>query len=255
MPLTPESIGNRSAGLLEGQAFDVDDELYSRWLTYVFDRSPGSSRPEFAATPQQLIALIGRTMTRAGTDLAGFDAAQIYSGLCYMFYNQPHSDCARHFGSSAIAREERIAAIRAMKCLYRDCFEARCDSVLKHLDEGTSNKLNSVAYMLWDETPIFYINREDAGIAAAIVEVLDFALSLNNAACIESALHGLGHAALALYGLEHAELDCPQLIHPVVDRFLETTRDAGEISSATGLRPIRNELRSYARLAREGLVL
>ena len=74
---------------------------------------------------------------------------------------------------------------------------------------------------------------------------MEFALHSSNDACIEGAVHGLGHQ------LPH----CSELVVPVIDRFLAPTMDFGALprdGDASGLRPIRKELRHYARQARRG---
>jgi hypothetical protein len=61
--------------------------------------------------------------------------------------------------------------------------------------------------------------------------VMERCLSLSHDACLEGALHGLGHWHLLL----------PERVEVIVDRFLET-------------RVLRPELAEYARRARDGAV-
>jgi hypothetical protein len=233
--------------------FGVTDRQYLEWITYVFDRDVrphGSSwdadrAPAFDATPAETVGLIGKTMARSGTDLIGFSNLQVHSGLNYIF--QPYSGLIQNFTRSDVSLELKIAAIGAMKRLYKDCFEARCDSCLGHLNEGRG--LNVTAYMLWDDTPIGSWARDLPAANAAVMEVLEFALRSPNDACVESALHGLGHS----------RSNCPELVEPLIDHFLATTEDAGTPplrgQQAASLRPVRKELRRYARQARFSHVL
>jgi len=99
--------------------------------------------------------------------------------------------------------------------------------------------------MLWSVTPIPYVIRQVPDAIAACLKVMDFALLSTNGACIQGALHGLGHQ------LPYSS----ELVVPVIDRFLATTMDFGALPhdrDASGLRPIRKELRRYARQARQG---
>lgn len=236
-----------------GEDFAVDPARYRAWIAYVFDRpeTPNGwyfdleDREQLDGTPSEFMALIGQTMAHAGIDLAGFTNAQVYHGLNYIF-SSPCSDHLYIFRHESVPLDLKIAAIRAMKHLYKNCFEQRCDSRLSHLDEGRTNRLNGIAYMLWESPSFLYSNRHLKDVAAAAVEVLEYALYSQNDACIESALHGLGHEVR----------DLPALIEPVIDRFLAATRDA-ETPAKKGegsLRPLREALRHYARLARRGRV-
>ena len=89
----------------------------------------------------------------------------------------------------------RLRAIEAIKTLYQDCFTPRCAPVLGHLNEPGANPLNQVCYMLWDASPLSYWeNRPNKEVFyGAVVDVLEAALESPNPACVESALHGLGH--------------------------------------------------------------
>lgn len=131
-------------------------------------------------------------MVRSGADLVEFSNAQVNDGLNYIFSEA----CFRHadnFGDSSVWLDLKLAAIRAIKHLYEDCFEPRCDSRLGHPGEGSENPLNYMAYMLWDVTPIPKLNRQVPDAIGACVEVMEFALHSSNDACIEGAVHGLGH--------------------------------------------------------------
>lgn len=235
-------------------AFGIAPSRYADWIAYVFDRPDTGwyfdiDRVPFdlPMNPSEFVDLVGLTLTRCGTDLAGFSNAQVKHGLNY-FFNGPCSDYVYAFGETDVPLEKKVAAIRAMKHLYKDCLEARCDTGLGHLDESSNNPLNFIAYMLWDVTPIFRQNRQHEVVTAAIVDVLDFALRSRNDACIEGALHGLGHE----------RRQC-SLIDPIIDKFIATTRDASDQGTnhrghASALRPIREELRTYARCARLGRI-
>lgn len=52
--------------------------------------------------------------------------------------------------------------------------------------------------MVWDATPLTYCEQtlEKNEIYSAVAEVMEYSLSLDNIACVESGLHGLGHLGL-----------------------------------------------------------
>ena len=88
--------------------------------------------------------------------------------------------------------------------------------------------------MLWDTTPLTYCEQtpEKKEIYAAVAEVMEYSLSLDNIACIESGLHGLGH--LELYYDEAPK---------IVRKFIESQK-------------VRDErLIAYAEQAEQGNVL
>jgi len=237
--------------------FGVSDERYRAWIAHVFDRPTTENGWYFDIDPwptvfdagaAETVGLIGRTVARSGIDLLGFDDAQVDHGLNFIF----STACSDYFHS--FARPDapialKVSAVLAIKRLYKDCFEPRCAPVLGHTSERGGNPLNSIAYMLWDVSPIIYHARDDKSLFSAIAEVLEDALQSSNAACIESALHGLGHA-------QHY---FPDAVETIIDRFLAGVVDEREASKFEGrrssLRPLRPELLKYAREAREGMVL
>src|SRR5262249_31399709 len=139
----------------------------------------------------------------------------------YIFYTAC-SDTVYLFRQSMVPEEVRLDAVRQMKHLYRDCFARRCSPSLAHLSEP-GGPLNGFCYMLWDVSPLTSWN-------AVVLEVMEDALDVPHDACIESALHGLGHR---YFGDK-------ERVPAIIDRFL---------GRATGLRP---ELRAYAQAARQG---
>ena len=242
----------RSSGTDPAAAFGLDAARYAAWIAYLFDRpetpngwyfdEPGDIG--FEADARETVSLIGCTMARSGTDLAGFSDAQTYCGLNYMVSEL--FDQGRCFGDPSVSMATRVAAIGGFRKLYADCLSVRCAPVLGHLSETGGTPLNGFAYMLWDTSPIFHLNAHAPEAVAAIVAVLERALASPNVACIESALHGLGHRVRAL----------PNVVQPVIARFLASSFDAGtKPPSGEAWRPLRRELRAYAERAMAGSIL
>ena len=73
------------------------------------------------------------------------------------------------------------------------------------MSEVPVSDLNDVCYMLWDVAPIgrWTDEKDNPACLEASLDVLTTALALRNTACIESALHGLGH--LHYYAPERVE--------------------------------------------------
>jgi hypothetical protein len=184
---------------------------YQEWLSYVFDRPDTLDTwcfdfelPMFEANEIEQAELIANTLEHCGCDLAKFSERQVNFGLEYIF-NNSCSDVVFALMNESVPMQLRLRAIGAIKTLYRDCFTSRCAPVLGHLDEPGANILNHVCYMLWDASPLSYWeNRPNREVFyGAVVDVLEEALTLPNPACVESALHGLGH--LHSYCLERVE--------------------------------------------------
>ena len=236
--------------------FEVDDARYRDWIAHVFDRETTRDRwyfdiypvPDFRAGAVETVSLIGRTVARCGIDLRDFHDKQIAHGLEYIF-DQTASDYVYSFASPEVPVGLKVAAVNAMKSLYSDCLGVRCGPYLGHLSEGKGRPLNNFAYMLWDTTPILWFDQNDRELFQAWLGVMDLALGLANDACVESALHGLGH-------MYHRD---PERVGKIIDRFLAYTIDArnsaAECERQASQRSIRSALRAYAHSARCGMVV
>lgn len=217
------------------------ERRYGAWLSYVFDRPTHDPAwyfdlelPEFEASSEVLVDLLTHTFRRCGADLARFTDGQVNDGLNYIFGNAC-SNVAFALMDGKVAPEKRKAALAAIKQLYADCFERRCAPVLGHRDEPGATPLNQICYMLWDITPLGWWegSKEKEIFYPEVLAVLRYALGSRNIACIESALHGLGH----LRPYRAAE------VAPIIQDFMR------------GKRELRPELRTYAENAAAGCIL
>ncbi|STQ89274.1 hypothetical protein [Iodobacter fluviatilis] len=214
---------------------------YQEWINYIFSFSASSfwsldaesEISTFDATDTELVDLTTYMLENCGREFASYSNEKINSALDFVF-NNSYSDIAFNLISDSVPLESRMRLIKSIYCLYCDCFDARCAEVLGHLSETTDNPLNQVCYMLWDVTPIAYLgdrkNKEQ--LYDAMIDVLEECLSLANPACVESALHGLGH----LYGVSKDRIE--SLI-------------ASKLKSKVFIPP---SLESYAELAMKGHV-
>lgn len=177
-------------------------DRYDEWIAHVFDHKVTDpawffdiNAPDFVAGPEEIARLIARTCTRCGTDLANFTTEQIGLGFNYIFSGSC-SDFAFTILDDRTPPSTSLAAMESIKVLYKDCFEPRCKPALGHMSEPEASEiLNYVCYMFWDISPLSYWEgraKKEQGLRA-ILDVLAFALNSSNIACVESALHGLGH--------------------------------------------------------------
>lgn len=174
---------------------------YQEWLQYVFDKpvTPNGwyfdvDCENFEANNVELVELITQTFENCGRDLVHYSDAQVNFGLCYIFSNSC-SDVVFSLMDDAVPIPLRLRALASIKILYRDCFTPRCAPVLGHINEQGDNPLNSICYMLWDASPLSYWENKSNRVIFynSVVDVLEDALNSQNPACVESALHGLGH--------------------------------------------------------------
>ena len=216
----------------------MDEELYQVWLKSLFDHDEakgdwrfGSDVPEVNTNEDQIVAFVTRMLNRYESDVAPYSDWQIAMGIDFVF-NNACSDYAFHIRNNPVPLEQRIAAIEAIKTLYAQCFEPRCEPALGHLAED-GNPLNDICYMFWDTSPLGYCEDcpDKAALYKATTGVMEYALGMDNVACVESGLHGLGH--LAPYYPPARD---------IIKRFLRQSSDADQ------------SILEYAEAAREGCI-
>lgn len=207
---------------------------YEKWLNCVFGRSTNQSFSSSKLDAGTTVKFIHTTLVNSGSDLSRFSDKQVNNGLNLIF-NNSSSDIIFALKEPTVSAQVRTAAIRAIKILYINCFEKRARPVLSHLDESGTSPINSICYMLWNVTPISgWGNKGDCKYFELALEVLEFVLYLKNPACIESALHGLGHMS---------GCGTNQQVYRIIDNWIKQARTS------------RAELQNYALLAQQGYIL
>lgn len=217
--------------------------LYQQQLRYIFDRPV--TQPEWYwveqeepmfedEDPMTAFVFIETLLQGIKADLQPYSNDQIGVGLGFVFNetsNLPHD-----FRKAAVPYERKVAALRSLVALFRDVFEPRCMPVTSASAQEMVSKINNVCYMFWDVCPLSNWNgkaSETNGYYSTIAEVMEYSIRLNNPACIESGLHGLGHLATF-----HSRLAVP-----IIDRFLKTPKKHDP------------QLLRYAEAARTGMIL
>jgi hypothetical protein len=176
---------------------------YYEWLKHFVDRPTTENGwyfyvedTHFDADEIELNLLITHTLENCGKDLTVFSDSQINYGLMYIF-NNSCSDIVFALMSDDVPAEIRLRAIDSIKILYEDCIAPRCAPLLGHINELGSNPINEICYMLWDASPLSWSESKPSPereiFYNAVIDVLEEALTSKNPACVESALHGLGH--------------------------------------------------------------
>lgn len=169
----------------------------------------------------------------AGETLAPYSDHQIGQGLWALIISIDSPLC--ELMDHSVPEADRLRCLAAIPGVYEQVFAPRCAEVLCHLSEKSST-LNGACYIWWDPYPSPWSTRGMTAEENAItLAVMERALALPNAACQESALHGLGH------WIERYE-ECNERATGIIDAFL---------ASGSVRRP---ELIEYARRARKGRV-
>lgn len=214
---------------------------YEEWVRHIFDPPilDGDEwyrdEEELVLPETQMISFVTKIFSSCATDLQSYSNEQIALGVNYLM-NPAFSNYSSLVSDKSIDMSERRDFILSILELYRGCFEKRCDKVLCHTGLETS-RLNGTCYMLWDIQPmgqLIYAKRKK-DLARAIREVFEGILELKNVACLESALHGLGHAKLM--SSEDTQ------IGEIIENFLKKRG-----------RGLPAELINYAVVARQGRV-
>lgn len=182
---------------------DVDPHLLDRWKLFLFDRSDGEWGWDDAAadpiarlgSPRHTAAYL-TALFRSGPDIARrFSRDAIGWATWYVFGTQ--SEHCWALRDRRVPLAERVAGIRAVGDLYRDCYDPLCRPTGRpgeHPDPGRDTLANAV-YMIWDMDVIegAAMDGAEADSVDAVFDLLADALRLRSLACVKSGLHGLGH--------------------------------------------------------------
>ena len=207
---------------------------YAEWLDFCFGRLQRLDGADIAdarlsgealtVTDAELVPLFEVTMRRSGEDLAPFDDEVVGGGLT-LILDGSLSDFGYRIRNAPVAIERKVNAILAMRNLYQQVLEPRCDPRLGHLSETGHSRLSYICYMLWDVTQIAYWTPADesTSLPQAVLEVLESTLDSQNDAIVESGLHGLAHLATSARRREAIErlLDRRPDLRPDLRRYAE----------------------------------
>lgn len=211
----------------------VDKEKYQKWLKFLFDQKHEDLENKHDPlehleedVPDYFIHLC----QNSAQDLKEYSNRAVAIGLSYIL-NPCESDYSYQLKQN-LSTTKIQEILLSIQYLYLNIFESYCFKKLCHTDE-TSEPLNQLCYILWDMCPLSYFeeyNDKDE-LYRVFTATLNFALSLKNPACIESALHGLGHT----------ELYYPPA-SDIIQKFIDSKQCENE------------DLLEYAATAKEGMI-
>ena len=248
---------------------------FDDWLRHVLDRPVAEHRGdawywhaeaepwEHSPEPGTVVGYLSRLFEGAATLLRPFSDAQAAQGLEYLI-NNALSNYMFPLMDPDVAWSERRRAIGAMYVVFASVFEPRCSPTLSHTltePDPAVNPLNGPCYMWWDVCPLqgnagpapeedFVLPTEElldpgpridpyaADLEDEILGLLERTLALDNVACQEAGLHGLGHRHH-----KHAAS-----VEAIVDVYLQSRFPAWPPDEQG------QSLRGYALAARRGMV-
>jgi hypothetical protein len=210
----------------------AEDVFYAELIAFAFNRDSEINSWAWdlelqgpTAPPEAVVIAVRRLCLNSGEDLKSFNNLQVAGGIKYIFENT-FSNYAFDLLNSELPSELRSSAFQSLNSLFKKCFAPRCTQLLSHgLNQMLENPLNSVCYMFWDSSLL-----STGGLDA--LRVMEKSLYLKNVACVESGLHGLGHA---FYKNE-------KFVETAIDQFLASQPNTDE------------KLMTYAMNARRGYV-
>ncbi|NDY42992.1 hypothetical protein G3N55_09080 [Dissulfurirhabdus thermomarina] len=175
---------------------------FEEWIRWVFDLpAPDPAwfweetppRPRLLTPPLRTVVYLTRLFRQPDQWLRPYSEEQVCRGLWFL----ADSACSDHLGvleSPEVAAEEKIRCAEAMYGLFERLFAIHCSDILAHRIGPRCNPMNDICYMWWElvdkarpEPPA------DPAVDHACLAVMAKALELPSLACLESALHGLGH--------------------------------------------------------------
>jgi hypothetical protein len=175
---------------------------FDTWVRFCFDRKigdvpDGDEALQIEPAPAVLAMYLLQLFEEPSILFGRFSADQIGQGLLFICGNR--SEYFWTARKDSVPRDLQIAWVRAIKNLYSGLFELVCAKSLGHRNDcpESPSSANLVCYMFWDldclESAAMFPGHEH--LVDPIFEVLESALASSHPACIESALHGLGHLA------------------------------------------------------------
>ena len=182
----------------------LSDLTFEAWLDHAFGQEVRFQRPPWYFDPDApywdpqadtAIGYLTRLFQTPSTLTEQFSDDQIAQGLTYLLNTGAVGDNG-WFYSREVPTSARKACIAATFNLFSEIFQPRCAPVLGHLAKVQTTALNTVAYMFWDVFPCVALPQDPDRdeLQLETLAVMERILSLPSVACVESALHGLGHA-------------------------------------------------------------
>lgn len=221
------------------------ERVFEDWVCYLFDHPVEDSPWHYEdftehwsnqEDPDTLVLVaeyLGKLFRSSARLLEQYTPAQIEQGMSALI-DPGALGHVTALASSMVPFAIRRQGILAIERLFEDLYAPSCSHFFCHIDDGPEppSPLNSSCYMWWDVAPLDLQGKTPRKTDHLILRVQANILRLPSVACVESALHGLGHMAL------HYR----RRVHRIIDDFLRTRADLPQC------------LLDYAAAARDGAI-
>lgn len=224
----------------------AEDSTFEEWLTWIFDHPVQGygdwwrdlepiqlQGSEQAHVFGQALSCLIRLFEDPSFLMDRFSPGQIDQGIHFIIVGSSHFSL---LWCDEVPWEDRDRAFKAIPSLYQSLFAPLYED---KLSVGSRTRdpdcPTSVCYMWWDFCSVCSLDDWPEGerVNNAIFEAFEAILQLKSEACLESVLHGLGHAHLYQ----------PARSASMIKRFLEARDD------------LSPKLRQYAERASRGEIL
>jgi hypothetical protein len=212
----------------------VSDLAFPEWLDFIFDHDAVDWHSRLAADywtgpPERTVDHLTSLFEAPQVLVDRYAEPQVAAGLGFLVREQISATFEPSLEWPQVER-----CLVAQLRLFEELFAKRCRSDLSHRQTTEIGPLNTTCYMWWDQFPTWGRpnDPQQGRFDRTVLGVLERLLALDHEACLESALHGLGHW----------HLNYPVVAAQIIDGFLASRR------------PLSKALNDYARAAREGCV-
>ncbi|MEQ1789526.1 MAG: hypothetical protein ABL857_03685, partial [Rickettsiales bacterium] len=174
-----------------------------------------------------------------------FNDTQINDGLNYLVSNI-FSNYMFAWINKEVTTADRKKFIESIYRIFTDFMANRCNERLSHLGEKDAHSINYICYMWWDLIPIHPVRSFSMETDKMFLDVMKRTIAINNIACQESALRGLGYW--------HSNY--PEIVGEIIDGYIE--KFSGFFVKKKGKVMLKNseqelpKILIYARNARTG---
>jgi hypothetical protein len=212
----------------------VSDLGFDAWLDFVFAHDDPAWHTRLSADywtgpPEKTVEYLTSLFESPQVLIDRYAEPRIAAGLDFLVREHMVATL-----EPSVTWEQVERCLRATVPVFEQLFAKRCRPELSQGRGTEVSPLNATCYMWWDQFPTWGRPQDPAQgtYDRLVLQVLERLLALENEACLESALHGLGHWHLSY----------PVVAGRIVEGFLAASR------------PLSAALVDYARAAREGQV-
>jgi len=199
----------------------------------------------FASIPPRVLAeYLTRLFESPAFIASRYSDEYMADGVWHIFGLESESICIACQDEVPLEVQRRM--LRSIATIYRELFDPVCCRTETAHDPDTPIAIKGAIYMIWDMDVLEHIvlrpNSPPAMTECGLYVIETILTTCRSHACIQSALHGIGHAVSAsVSGVPRDEQFAHQLQH-LVDNLLAT-------------RELPAALRDYAQAARRGDVV